>query len=283
MNLDSVDSEEKIFAEIACLGFFNELRIGCAEQANVNSPSLRRAHALKFTGLKHPQQLGLLAQRNIGNLIEEKRAAVGQLKTADAVRTGVGEGALYVPEDFAFEGSLRQAAGIHGDERLASAGRGSVQQASDNFFAGAVFAGDEHVSVGRPDLSYEFEHWLHRGSLGDEFRHAFCPEEAVFKLELASTSQRLTQLGMHANEGKEAVVLPRLLHEVTRAALDALHSQSDVAPRSHDDDGQSRIVFLNAREQVEAFAAGSGIASVIQVDEQYIVVALAKRLHEKLR
>ena len=81
----------------------------------------------------------------------------------------------------------------------------------------------------------------------------------------------------------QALVLPGLLDEVARAALDAFDGQIDVAPRGHHDDGQARIELLNARQQIEALLAGGGVARVVQVDEQDIVVALAQSLQQQLR
>ncbi len=47
--------------------------------------ALRRAHPLQLAGLEHAQQLGLLRERHVADLVEEERAAVGQLEAADAV------------------------------------------------------------------------------------------------------------------------------------------------------------------------------------------------------
>jgi hypothetical protein len=115
---------------------------------------------------KHAQQLGLLAQGDVGDLVEKERAAVGQLEAADAIGARVGECAFDVAEDFALEGSLGQAAGVDGDQRHARAGRGGVQQLGDDLLAGAVLAGDEHVGVGGADLRDQFEHRLHGGRAG---------------------------------------------------------------------------------------------------------------------
>ena len=76
------------------------------KHAHVYAPRLRRTNALQFAGLKHAQQFGLLAQGNVGDLIKEKRAVVGQLESADAIGAGVGECAFHVAEDLAFERAL---------------------------------------------------------------------------------------------------------------------------------------------------------------------------------
>ena len=112
----------------------------------------RRADALELAGLEHAQQLGLLAERDVGDLVEEQRAAVGQLEAADAVALGVGERALHVAEQLALEHALGEAAGVDGDHAAASArARDGVQRPRDDPLAGAVLAGDQHVGVRRPD------------------------------------------------------------------------------------------------------------------------------------
>ena len=160
-----------------------QLGVGGGENAHVDAAGLRRAYALQLAGLKHAQQLGLLAQRDVGDLVQKKRAAVGQFEAADAVGARVGKCAFHVAEDFALEGALRQSAGVDGDQRHARARRSGVQQLGDNLLAGAVLAGDEHVGVGGADLRDQLEHRLHGGRAGDELRHAFGAEQAIFKLQ----------------------------------------------------------------------------------------------------
>ena len=46
------------------------------------------------------------------------------------------------------------------------------------------------------------------------------------------------QFDLRAQDGQQALVLPRLLDEVARAAAHGFDRQSDVAPRRHDDDRQ---------------------------------------------
>ena len=167
------------------------LRVGGGEHAHVDAPGLRGADPLQFAGFKHAQQLGLLAQGNVGDFIEEERAAVGQFEAADAVGARIGECAFDVAEYLAFEGAFRQPAGIDGHQRHARARRSGVQQLGDDLFAGAVFAGDEHVGVGGANLGDQLQHRLHRGRAGDKVRHAFGAQQAVFEFELARAAQGL--------------------------------------------------------------------------------------------
>ena len=59
------------------------------------------------------------------------------------------------PNNSLSKGSLGQRAGVHRDQRTRGARRQRVQHLRDNFFAGAVLAGDQHVGIGRPNARDE--------------------------------------------------------------------------------------------------------------------------------
>ncbi len=46
--------------------------------------------------------------------------------------------------------------------------------------------------------------------------------------------------------------------------------------------GKRGVELLNARQQIEALLAGGGVAGVVEVDEQHVVVALAQRFKQQL-
>src|SRR3989304_1203470 len=54
-------------------------------------------HRLPLAVLKHPQHLGLGAQRHVSNLVEEDRATVRLHELPDLLAHGSGERALLVP------------------------------------------------------------------------------------------------------------------------------------------------------------------------------------------
>ncbi len=83
-----------------------------------------------------------------------------------------------------------------------------MEQLGDDLLAGAVFAGDEHVGVGGADLRDQFQDRLHGGSAGDELRHAFGAQQAVFELQLAGAAQGLVQLGVDADRARAGARSP---------------------------------------------------------------------------
>ncbi len=108
MDLDRVQAEQQIFAEIAGRDRFLQTDVGGGDDANVDALGARGAHALDLAGFEHPQQLGLLANRNIADFVEKDSAVVGQLEAANAIGAGIGESAFHVSEQFALESAFGQ-------------------------------------------------------------------------------------------------------------------------------------------------------------------------------
>ena len=79
-----------------------EVTVGRGDHPHVHRACDRRSHAFKLTLLQHPQQLGLQARADLADLVEQQRAAVGQLEAALAQRVSPGESTLLVAEQLAF-------------------------------------------------------------------------------------------------------------------------------------------------------------------------------------
>ena len=98
MDLDGVEPEQQVLAEAPARDFGVQVGIGGGEDAYVHAVGLRRTHALELAGFEDAQQLGLLGRGDVGDLVQEQRAAIGQLETAHAVRARVRKGSLDVAE-----------------------------------------------------------------------------------------------------------------------------------------------------------------------------------------
>ena len=61
------------------------------------------AHALELALLQHAQQLRLQLEGQLADLVEEQRAAVGQLEAPELPRQRAGERPLLVPEQLALD------------------------------------------------------------------------------------------------------------------------------------------------------------------------------------
>ena len=99
-------------------------------------PPRRRKHCSSRT----PQQFGLQHQRDLADLVEEKRAFVGQFEDATLLRPGVGEGALLVAEQLALKERLRNGGAIDGDKRLGLPQALMVQSLGDQVLACSILA-----------------------------------------------------------------------------------------------------------------------------------------------
>ena len=63
------------------------------------------AQAFEFLFLKDAEKFGLQLKRQVGNLIQEKCPAIGQLKAADLLCQSAGESAALVAKQLGFEKS----------------------------------------------------------------------------------------------------------------------------------------------------------------------------------
>ena len=84
----------------------------------------------------------------VPDFVEEQRASAGLLEAPPAHGDRAGEGAFFVPEEFAFKHAGVQGHAVYGNERFLAARRGKVDGARDEFLAGAGFAGDEDRGIG---------------------------------------------------------------------------------------------------------------------------------------
>ena len=120
--------------------------------AMMRTSTLRRpaaADGLELLFLQDAEQLDLHVERQFADLVEEQRAAIGQLEAADAALERAGECALDVSEQLAFDqpGGDRAAVDFH--ERMLVTRAAAVDGARDQFLAGAGLAEDQDRGVGR--------------------------------------------------------------------------------------------------------------------------------------
>ena len=186
-------------------------------------------------------------------------------------------------EQFRLEHAFGHAAGVDRDHRPAGARRHGVQRLRDQALAGAVLAGDQDVGVRRSDARDHLEHRPHGGRLGEDRRSSVGLQRLVRGLELAPAANGAAELGLRAHDRQQPLVFPRLLHEVAGAAAHRLDGDVDRAPRGHHDHRQRFVAGVNALQQVEAFLAGGGVARVVQVHQDHVVVLELERAQELLR
>ena len=87
------EAVEEILAEAALGDLLLEVLVRGGEHADVDADGLLAAHALEGLLLQDAQHLGLGLEAHVADLVEEERAAVGELELAAPPRDRAGEGA----------------------------------------------------------------------------------------------------------------------------------------------------------------------------------------------
>ncbi len=115
---EDVEAVVEILAELAVLDQLDHVAVGGRDQAEVDLDRLLGADRIDLAFLQRAQQLDLGVERQLADLVEEQRAAVGLLELADALVDGAGERALLVAEQDALDQVLGDRAAVDDDERL---------------------------------------------------------------------------------------------------------------------------------------------------------------------
>ena len=97
--------------------------------------------------LQHVQKFCLQERRHLANFVEQDRSPVAQFELAGLGVVRSGEGALLVSEQFALQKVGGNGGAIHFQERAMGARRKLVDQASENFLAGAALAQQQHGNI----------------------------------------------------------------------------------------------------------------------------------------
>ena len=164
------------------------------------------ADGIDLAVLQGAEQLHLHVERQLADLVEEERAAVGLDELAGPLLGGAGEGALLVAEQDALDEVLGDGAAIDGDEGLAGAGALALDGAGDQLLADAALAldqdGDGRAGRALAEL--------------DDARHGLAAGDEVAEAELALGG------GLHAGE----LALQRLdLERVLDGDFEALRAR----------------------------------------------------------
>src|SRR5688572_18540710 len=125
------------------------------ENAHVGATLLAAADALERTLLENAQQFHLHVEAHVPDLVQEQRAAIGELEAADARRQRAREGAFLVTEQLALQQLARNRAAVDGHERPTTARRKLVNASRDELFAATGFAANQHRAVVAGNLAHE--------------------------------------------------------------------------------------------------------------------------------
>ena len=195
---------------------------------------------------------------------------VRRLHPADPVGAGVGEGALHMAEQLAFEQILGDRAEIDRDQHLVGAARAAVQLARDQLLAGAVLAEDQDVGVGRPGALDQRPDPRHRRRVAEQGRLAAGAGAAIASTLLAlghHLGARGAQGGGGADGGEQPLVRPGLGDEIGGAALHRLDRDADPGMGGDHHHHRLRIALQDLAEPVEALGGVGRAAAEIGVEQ----------------
>src|SRR5690606_28661635 len=115
-DLENMDAIVEVFAEIPVGNQLLEVLVGGGDEPDVDRLGPLVADTLNLAFLQHAQEFELQQRRDIADLVQEQRSAIGRLKQSDLVLHGAGEGALHVPEQFTFEQRLGNGGAVDSNE-----------------------------------------------------------------------------------------------------------------------------------------------------------------------
>ena len=164
---DDVEPVEQILAEGAGLDRRVEVAIGRGDQPEVDAHRPRAADPLELALLQRAQQLRLQVERQLADLVEKQRAAVGELEPSLLQAERAGERALLVAEELGLEQRLGQRRAVDRHERPGGARAVAVHGARDELLAGAALAADQHGRVALRDARDAIEDGAHRLAAAD--------------------------------------------------------------------------------------------------------------------
>src|SRR5438309_2052539 len=113
------------------------------EDADVHLDLLRPAHAIEAALVERAEQLALELRRELAHLVEEERAAGGQLHEAELAFVRPGKGISLVTEQLTLQQPLGQRGATHVHEG-AAAPRQPMQHVRDQLLARPRLAADQH-------------------------------------------------------------------------------------------------------------------------------------------
>src|SRR5436190_1392297 len=86
----------------------------------------RAADSSHLVSLEHAQELGLQLERQLADLVEEQRAAIGLFDPSDPSAVRAGERAALMPEELGLHERRRHRGAVEDHQRLVRAGRAGV-------------------------------------------------------------------------------------------------------------------------------------------------------------
>ena len=221
------------------------------EHPDVDLDRLGAPQPLELALLQDAQQLHLRRQVDVADLVEEERAALGELEAALLPLLRAGERAPLVAEQLGFDQAVGQRRAAHLDERLVGARRVVVDGVRHHLLAGARLAADEDRRVGGGDLRHLLVHLAHRAAAADDAREVVALAQLLAQVQVLVDQPLLVLLdqplhldGLRDARRHDPVELDAAIVVAIGIELEVDGERPDGAPVEQDRHADERELFL---------------------------------------
>src|SRR4030095_1327582 len=173
----------QITAEVIFRDFVHEIHISSGDYTNIHVHGARAAQAFELLLLQDAQELRLQLQWDIAHFIEKKRAAMGQLEAANALRYSAGKSAFLMAKELALKQSGGNRRAIDFYQGPLAAPAEIVNGARDQFLARAGFALDENRRISRCHRGDLLENLLQTRAFADDFLEVVFGADFILQIE----------------------------------------------------------------------------------------------------
>src|SRR5580704_108749 len=163
VNRQHVQSIEEIGAQATIRDVALEVAIRGRDEANVDANRARCADAFDLLFLQRAQELHLTLERQLADLIEEQRRAVGRLEPSHASLHGARERAALVAEELALDQPRSNRATVERHHGLECPGALRMECSRDQLLARARLADEQDGRIAGGDLVDRVQHRSDRG------------------------------------------------------------------------------------------------------------------------
>ena len=146
---DDVEAIQQIFAKPPRVRFVAQRTIRGRDDPGIDAPRQVFADAARLAVLDDAQQLRLSARRQLADLVEEQRAAIGFLEQPGAFGQRAGEGAARVAEELGLEQFVGERGAVDGAEPAMTPRPMLMQRPRDQLLAAAALPFDQHMEGSR--------------------------------------------------------------------------------------------------------------------------------------
>ena len=248
---DHLETKIEIFTETLFFDRFVQVLIGRGQDAHVGVQNFAAADPAIFMILQHAQEFGLQFDGDVADFVQKKRAALGQLKLAEAAVEGAGERALFVAEQFAFEQIARDGGAVDRDEGLVPARRIVMDRLCHQFLAGAALAEYQDRRLSVDYLADDFVNALHARAGADDI-DAGLETFLDFLFELAKVAAKFVAIQGAFDQQQYFIEVERLGNIIEGAVLHCADGIAHGVLRGHDNHRGINAVVFKFLEQLQA-------------------------------